>query len=307
MKLEKVKKTKTKAKVPSSGGNLFKKIMAVLLSIAVFAGSYYIISKASADTKDTVEVLRIKAADGLPAESVLTADNLEKYQIIRKEYEKDMVLAENIDDVVEKYTAYYLRNGAILHYDEFGYEKPLKNEWIYKYRNEEIADKEILTIPFNYLESGGDILTPGDSIRIRIKYEIEEIIYEEAYDIEGEPYTLPGKAVKKEVMEDLFDCIVVTDMLNSKGHSIYEVYREVLRYPESERQRLLKSSDFMNNIVPKTLVLAATEKQVEKYMQYKSNSKGILITLLPRDEDSIILDMRQTLEAEVKVWLENQK
>jgi hypothetical protein len=231
---------------------------------------------------------------------------LEKYPIIRKEYTQDMVLAENIDDVLEKYTMYYLRNGAFLHYDEYGSEKPLKNEWIYRYRNESIADKEILTIPFNYLESGGDILTPGDSIRIRIKYEVEEIEIEEGYDFEGEPYSRPGKPFKKEVTEDLFDSIVVTDMLNSKGHSIYEVYREVLRYPESERQKLLKSSDFMNSIVPKTLVLAATDKQVEKYMQYKSNSKAIQITLLPRDERSIILDL-PILEQEMRVWLENQK
>jgi len=267
---------------------------------------YLLISKASADTKEIEEVLRIKAKDGLPAESVLTLENLEKYTIVRKEHRPDMVPAANIDDVLEKYTTYYMRNGAILHYDEYISEKPLKNEWIYKYRNESIADKEILTIPFNYLESGGDILTPGDSIRIRIKYEVEEVEIDEGYDFEGEHYAQPGKPVKKEVTEDLFDSIVVTDMLNSKGHSIYEVYREVLRYPESERQKLLKSSDFINNIVPKTLVLAATAKQVEKYMQYKSSSKAILITLLPRDENSIILDL-PILEQEMKGWLENQK
>jgi len=306
MKLEKVKKTKNKSKVPSSSGNLFKKILAVLLSIAVFSGSYMLISKASADTKEVEEVLRIKAKDGLPAESVLTMDNIEKYTIVRKEHTADMVPAANIEDVLEHYTTYFMRNGAILHYDEYIREKPLKNEWIYRYRNQEIADKEILTIPFNYLESGGDILTPGDSIRIRIKYEVEEVEIEEGYDFDGEYYSRPGKPAKREVTEDLFDSIVVTDMLNSKGHSIYEVYREVLRYPESERQKLLKSSDFMNNIVPKTLVLAATDKQVEKYMHYKSSSKGILITLLPRDENSIILDL-PILEQEMRVWLENQK
>jgi hypothetical protein len=307
MKLEKVKKTKTKSKVPSSGSNLFKKILAVLLSIVVFSGSFLLISKASADTKEVEEVLRIKAKDGrLPAESVLTMDNIEKYQIIRKEYTQDMVLAIDLEDVLEKYTAYYLRNGAILHYDEISDLKPLKNEWIYKYRNEDIADKEILSIPFSYLESGGDILTPGDRVRIRLKYEVEETEIAEGYDSDGEYYYRAGKPVKKEVTEDLFESIEVKDMLNSKGHSIYEVYREVLRYPESERQKLLRSSDFINNIVPKTLVLAATDNQVLKYMQFKSSSKGILITLLPRDESSTILDI-PILEEAMRVWLENQK
>jgi len=301
MKLDKVKKTKTKV---SSRASLFKKIVSVVLSIAVFSGSYYIINKAGADAKDTVEVLRVSAKDGLPAQSVFTEENLEKYQIIRKEYTQDMMLADNLDYVLEKYTTQYMRNGAILHIDEYNNEKLKKNEWIY---DESLYGKEILTIPFNYLESGGDILTPGDRVRIRIKYEIEETEFEEDIDIWGEPYSRPVKQVKVEKIDTLFDDIIVTDMLNSKSHSIYEVYREVLRYPESERQRLLKSNDFMNNIIPKALVVAATDKEANKYMQYKSSSKGILITILPRDRDSIILDQLPTLEAEVGVWLENQK
>ena len=306
MKLEKVKNTKSKNKMPT-GKNLFKKIVAVLLSIAVFSGSYYIINRASAATKDTVEVVRVKAKDGIPKEAVLTNENLEVYSIIRKEYTTDMVLAEDIEEALEKYTTNNLRNGAILHFDEFGAEKPLKNIWLYKDFNEEIIDKEVLYVPFNYLESGGDILTPGDKVRIRIKYEIEETEIEEGIDEEGEPYSRPGKTVKVEANELLFDSIVVADMLNSKGHSIYELYREVLRYPESERQRLLKSSDFLNSIIPKTLVLAADSEQVDKYMEYISSKKAILITLLPRDDNSTILDRDEAFKAEVEGWLENQK
>ena len=300
MKLEKVKKTKTKTKVPS-GRNLFKKIVAVLLSIGVFAGAYYFIYTTSEAARDTVDVLRVKNKDGLPAEAVITEGDVERYSVIRKEYNRDMVLAEDIEDVLEKYTTHYLRNGAVLHHDEYSTEKPLINEWIYY--SEEIAGKEILTIPFNYLESGGDILTPGDKIRIRIKYEKEA---EEEPEYE-DGYWAPTKKDKTEVTEILFDSIVVADMLNSKGHSIYEVYREVLRYPESERQKLLKSSDFMSNIVPKSLALAAAPDEVNRYMQYKSSSKGILITILPRDRESTILDQLPTLQKEIETWLENQK
>ena len=311
MKLEKVKKTKTKSKM-TSGRNLFKKIFAVLLSIGVFAGSYHFISIISADFKETEEVLRIKAKEGLPSEKVITIDDVERYKIIRKEYTSDMVRSEDLEEVLEKFTTNNLRHGAILHYDEYSTEKTPKNVWTYPDYNPEIADKEILIIPFNYLESGGDILTPGDKVRIRVKYEAEkdtEEDYEEYYgdDPYYTPTYTPAKKEKIEVTEILFDSIVVADMLNSKGHSIYEVYREVLRYPESERQKLLKSKDFMNNIVPKSLALAATPEDVNRYMQYKSNSKGILITLLPRDRNSTILDQLPTLEKEIEVWLDNQK
>jgi len=300
MKLEKVKKTKSKSKVPA-GRNLFKKVMAVLVSIAVFGGSVYFIREALAITQDTIAVLRVKAKDGIPAETVLTEENLEKYEIIRKEYSKDMVLAEHIEYVLEKYTVSNLRSGAILHIDEYGDVKPKKNEWLYG-----LKEKEGLTIPYNYLESGGDILTPGDRVRIRVKYEVEETEdAEDSYYLD-ETYSSPTVKGKKEVTDVLFDSIEVADMLNNKGHSIYEVYREVLRYPESERQRLLKSDSFMSNIIPKSLVLAATEEEASKYMQYRSNSIAILITLLARDENSIILDL-PILQTEMEVWLENQK
>ncbi|MCL1975594.1 MAG: hypothetical protein FWG61_05470 [Firmicutes bacterium] len=308
MKLEKVKNTRSKTKLPSRR-NLFKKVTAVVVSIAFFIGSYYIIHTASAAATDTITVLRIKAKDGVPAEAALIMDDLEKYDIIRKEYRQEMVLAEDLEDVLEKYTTHYLRNAAILYYDEITIESPRKNEWLYMYLNEGISDKEILSIPFNYLESGGDILTPGDMVRIRVKYEAEEP--EENYNsyIEEEEnyYRAQAKTNKVEVTAVLFDSIEVTDMLNNKGHSIYEVYREILRYPESERQKLLKSSNFISSIIPKTLVLAATSEQAERYMQYKSSSKGILITLLPRERESTILDQLPILRMEMEIWSGNQK
>jgi hypothetical protein len=315
MKLEKVKKTKTK--VPS-GRNLFKKIVAVLLSIAVFCGAYYVISEAGRITRETEDVVRIKAPDGIPERSVITLTNVEKYTIVQKELKPDMVLYKDLNDVLEKYTTNYLRNEAILHYDEVSIENTRKNEWTYPTNNGtipahmpliavDLAGKEILTIPYNYLESGGDILTPGDSVRIRVRYEMEEMIYEEGYEEDGNYYKRPAGVVTKEETATLFDSIVVTDMLNSKGHSIYEVYREVLRYPDSERQRLLKSKDFIGSIVPKTLVVVVSAEEAKDYMQYIASKKAMMITILPRNEDTIILDMTPALKAEVGVWLENQK
>ena len=304
MKLEKIK-TGKKTKLPA-GRNLAKKIISVVLSILVFFGAYFIISKEARATRETVEVVRIRATDGLPKDTVLTEENLEKYQIIEKEHTKDMLLYDEIEDALQKYTANYLRNGAILHRDEYTEEKPQKNPWIYLENNEQLDDKEVLTIPFNYLESGGDILTPGDKVKIRVRCETEVEDTIEEIDMFGESH-YSTRTRTLEINEILFDRITVTDMLNSKSRSIFEVYQEVLRYPESERQRLLKSSEFMNNIVPKSLVILATREEVEKYMEYKNKNKDILITILPRDNNSIILDFQPALEAEVQKWLDGQK
>ncbi len=304
MKLDKVKPSKSK--MPGNR-NLLKKIVAVLVSVLVFVGALVIINNANTAAKNTVAVIQVKAADGIPEKAVITQENIAKYDIIRKEFTDDMVLADEMDQVLNKYATHYLRKGSILHKDEIIEEKPLKNEWLYTMDDEE----EVLTIPYNYLESGGDILTPGDRIRVRVMYLVDAPPADgsEGTQNPNEFSASDSERDKITKVETLFDSIEVMDMLNSSSHSIYEVYREVLRLPENQRQVVLKSPDFIKSIVPKSLVLAATSEQVNNFIQYKnaSGNKSILVTILARAENSIILDQLPTLQKEIETWLERQK
>ena len=292
-----------KSKIPR-GKNLYKKIMAAFISIAVFIVSFFIINRASLAARNTISVLRVKAADGIPERAVITRDNIVKYDIIEKEFSKDMFGADAIDEVVNKFATHYLRDGSILHKDEIIDDIPLKNEWLYNM----VEDEEVLTIPYNYLDSGGDILTPGDRIRVRVIYEENappgDDSYEEAF---YSPYGGDDRA-KITRTEILFDSIEVKDMLNGSSHSIYEVYREVLRLPENQRQKVLKSSEFIKSIIPKSLVLSASSDHIDKYIQYKNatGNKSLLVTILARQENTIILDQLPTLQKEIEMWLEKQ-
>jgi len=305
MKLGNIKNGKNK--IPR-GKNLLKKIAAALISLAVFLVSFMIISKAGSAAKNTVSVLRVKAADGIPERAVISRENIVKYDIIEKEHGKDMFAADEIDAVINKYATHYLRDGAILYRDEVIDEIPLKNEWLYSM----IEDEEVLTIPYNFLESGGDILTPGDRIRVRVIYEETQASDAKSNDEPPtENYYSPysgDNRIKITRTEILFDSIEVKDMLNSSSHSIYEVYREVLRLPENQRQKVLKSSEFIKSIVPKSLILSATSEQIEKYIQYKNatGNKSLLVTILARQENTIILDQLPTLQKEIEMWLEKQ-
>jgi len=292
-----------KSKIPR-GKSLYKKITAALISIAVFLISFFVINRASLAAKNTVSVLRVKAADGIPERAAITKDNLVKYDIIEKEYSKDMYGADAIDEVINKFATHYLRDGSILHKDEVVDEIPLKNEWLYNMA----FDEEVLTIPYNYLDSGGDILTPGDRIRVRVIYE-ENAAPGEApsNDTYYSPFSSDDRA-KITRTEILFESIEVKDMLNGGSHSIYEVYREVLRLPENQRQKVLKSSEFIKSIIPKSLVLSASSDQIDKYIQYKNatGNKSLLVTILARQENTIILDQLPTLQKEIEMWLEKQ-
>lgn len=283
----------------SPNRKLFKKIMALLFSLAVIIVSFYVLNNANQAAKDTIEVLRVKQEGGLPAQSVLTDKNVEKYSIIKKEYTKDMILSEDLPNITNKLTKYFIRNGSILYIDQLTDEKPQKNEWLYQMNDE----SEALTLPYNYLEAGGDILMPGDRVRIRVSYEDKESSATNPNDVFSRPSQ--DKIIKTEV---LFESIVVKDMLNANSRSIYEVYKEVLKLSEDKRQEVMKSQEFLKNIQPRALLLEGSREQINKYAKYKGlDGQTLLITILSRNQSDVILDQLPTLQSEVESWLDKMK
>ncbi|MCX7711682.1 MAG: flagellar biosynthesis protein FlgA [Clostridia bacterium] len=280
------------------GSQFPKKLFAILISIAVILGSFFFLNNASKAAQDTVEVVRIKSSDGIPAKTVITKEDLEMYSLIRKEFKEDMVT--NLEDAVNKYSLYFLRGKTILYKDQFSAEKPLKNEWMYFLEK----SGEVLTIPYNYLECAGDILTPGDNVKIRVAY--DETTTESRDADPSSPGYGREKTVRK--VDTLFESITVKDLLNSKGHSIYEVYKEVLKLNESKRQEVMKSSDFLDSILPKSLVLEGSTAQVDNYAKYKNKKEiSFTITLLSRKDNKNIMDQLPTVAKEIESWISEKK
>lgn len=279
----------------SPGKKFFKKMLAVIFAIVVIVVSYILLSNADKAATDTVEVLRVRSREGIPAFVVMTEDKIEKYNIIRKEYTEDMILAEDISTILNKFTKYYLRQSSILYKDQFTDEKPLRNEWLYE-MNEE---NEVLTLPYNILECGGDILMPGDRVRIRVSYEVDATLNPSSVgsanpnsgDTPNHVVTMTrGKTIQTDI---LFESIVIKDMLNANSQSIYEVYQEVIKLDEDARQEIMKSDDFLKNIQPRALLLEGTKAQMNKFSEYNAYSgKSFLITILSRADSDVILDLR---------------
>ncbi|MGG4554458.1 hypothetical protein MKX50_05460 [Paenibacillus sp. FSL W8-0186] len=277
----------------SPNKKLFKKILALLFSIVVIVVSFIVLNNANEAAKDTVEVLKVSQSGGIPAYVALTDKQIKKYAIIRKEYTEDMILAEDLPSVTDKFTKYYLRDGSILYKDQLMEEKPLQNEWLYELGEEH----EVLTLPYNFLEAGGDILMPGDKVRIRVSFE------QEVPDSSGNPNAFVSTRTQMKT-EVLFDSIEVRDMLNSSSHSIYEVYKEVLKLSEDKRQEVMKSNDFLKSIQPRSLLLEGTREQIDKFAKYNGyDGKKYLITILSRKNSQVILDQLPTLQREVESWI----
>ncbi|NLP13969.1 MAG: flagellar biosynthesis protein FlgA [Clostridium sp.] len=277
-----------------TGRRFPKRFFAVVISITIIIAAFVVLSNADNAAKDTIDIIRVRPSEGISANTLVTENMIEKYSIIQKEYNEDMVTYDRRDEVLNKYTLYYLRGKSPVFADQLTTEKPLKNEWLY-----ELDEKnEVLTLPYNYLNCGGDILTPGDVVRIRVAYNVT---------VTGSTDDYPGFAAQEEQrkLEVLFDKITVRDLLNGKGHSIYEVYKEVLKLSEEQRQKVMKSNEFMENILPKALILEGTKEQADKYAKFSDDGEArFTITILSRKNNQNIMDQLPTIEKEVESWIQ---
>ena len=276
------------------GSQFPKRFFAVVLCILVIAAAFIVINNANKDARDTVDIIRVKSSGGIPAKTVVTESQLEKYSIIKKELREDMLTYDKINQVKDKYTLYFLRGKSPIYLDQLTEEKPIKNEWLYQLDE----NSEVLTLPYDYLQCGGDIVTPGDTVRIRV-----------AYNTEKPAAGGYGGTEKERKLEILFDKITVRDMLNGKGHSIYEVYKEVLKLSEQKRQDVMKSAEFMENILPKSLVLEGTRADADRFARFNVKEEGtaFTITILSRKNNSNIIDQLPTTEKEIESWIQAKK
>jgi len=117
--------------------------------VAVIIGSFIYLNSVNDSAKDTVDIVVVKASGGIPANTLITKDNIGKYSIIRKEFNDDMITYDKVDSILNKYSLYYLRNGAPIYYDQLTDEKPRDTEWLYDLEE----NYEVLTIKYDYLNA----------------------------------------------------------------------------------------------------------------------------------------------------------
>jgi len=295
-----------KKKEKGLGGNkrVIVKIITVALSILALVITFRYMNIVADRTQRTVEVARVKSnlkTTGIITYEMISKDNVEAYSLIEKEYDQaSMVLWEDVEEIYNKYAAHFIRKATVLYKDQLIDEKPAS----YIPLEELPEDEELLTFPYNSSKAAGNILMPGDRVRIRISYEAERRV--EPSDLENPN---ARSSTEKYLQTDIiFDSIIITDMLNSNNNSIYAVYQEAMRLDETQRLEMMKSSDFLSAVKPKALLLAATEEDVQNYAKYEAMSGTILITGLRREEGTIDWGiMPMMIENEVGSWTDAVK
>lgn len=275
------------------------KITAILAVIVVVIVLFNFWSSYS--LRQTVDIVKLETA--VPQDGRVMQDNMVKDKMLKEEYEKQgvyklsdgserrsIILWEDRERLKNNaYASYYIRQGTPLYWDALTKETPKKYSYLYK------MDGELLKIGLD-AEEFGQMLVPGDKINVRASYTETN-------------YTLPSEsefALKQQLgIQDantvtrnvkLFNSVVVLDILNSKGDSIFDIYYRLLSLPKSKQQEVVATKEFKDTVKPSDILLNVTPEEADYYMMVSGKNPEFLMTLLPRSSGNLITEALNELQ-----------
>lgn len=287
-------------KVKTQGSTKFKtRIIGILLSLALIVFVIIMSIISSAEARKTVTVVKLKDDVSISANSLITEDMIESYEMYYKEYKnygtmdgfsdgkvRSTIVTWADKDIVvgKRYAAYYLREGTLLFWDSTLSDQTRKNSYLYSMTG------ELLNINMNTVTDFGDMVVPGDTLNIRATYtkKYYNLPDEEAYKVAGGEGYEDGIEVTQTSM--LFSEVTILDMLNSAGNSIFDIYYDYISATKQEQAALLQDEAFLQSVTPSSILLEASPEEVEHYMELQSAGATYQITLLARDGSSTIVD-----------------
>ena len=255
----------------------------------------------SAALKDVVYIATLK--ESLPKNGVISSvDQFERIEMMAMEYQRQAVITredgtqrrevllwDDLDRILETgaYADVYIPAGRPVYYSDLSLTGTQKTSYLYT------MDGELLKLDITGNEFGR-MIVPGDKLNVRVTYETNDytLLSEEQYQSMMESGADIDKTIQ--VTEMLFSEMRVLDMLNGNGESVFDLYYEMLSYPEAERAELINSDDFKARVEPTNILISVTAEEAERYL--RTSGGTYQVTLLPRDGTSEILDALDELQ-----------
>ena len=297
-------------KVSANNANKARnRVVGVILALLVIVFVSVLTAISAAENKKTITVVRLKGDTPIAANTMITEDLVESYDMYYKEYQQygtmkfsdgttrsTIVTWEDRDLIIgQRYAAYYLRGGTVLFWDSTIKDQTRKNSYLYS------MSGELLNINMNTVSDFGDMVVPGDTLNIRATYSKTnyDLSDEEAYKL---AYANGSNInnVETTVIEPLFEEVAILDMLNSGGNSIFDIYYDYISMTKAEQAAALEDSNFLQSVVPASILLEVTSEEVEHYMEMQSAGATYQITLLPRSSSSSIIDSLNDIQNAIK-------
>ena len=235
----------------SNASNILINIVAVILFVLL------IVILVALNNRKMKTIGIVQAKTDIYVNTLITADNIQEYKISQMEYDNAVnkyLLWEDHEDCLNKYAAIATKANGYIYKGDYKESKPVKNAYFSRLSDDDL----VVTLPYDY-SIFGNLITPGDEVKVNAVYKNKEVSTQEDFKELADVDTIMTSVT-------IFEKLVIIDMLNSSGNSIYDYYTDLLNMSLEEREATLKDDDFIKNVSPKSLVLSV--KNTDEFKTY---------------------------------------
>jgi hypothetical protein len=283
MKLFKNKRNENK--VYSTSLNKSKNLIPTIVVGAITALVIAWVAITGRKAEETVSVVMVKSP--MYKNEVMTEDNMMEYKMIRAEFEKysikrddgtvyqRLLLWKDREKAINTFAAYPIQKETLLETRSLIISRVDNTDSVlYSFPAKEIVE---LSVGGSELNSFKTFLQPGD--RVNVDAIFTERITKQKDDGFGGTTT---EDVEVSKTEPVFTGIMIADIINGQGQSVLDIYQKYNSATVQEQVALDSSDEFREKTEPKTLLIALTPDEKDRYYQYLSKNGSTFRISLPQ-------------------------
>lgn len=268
---------------PSKNQN--KKNMYIIITVLITALLITWVYSMGRKAEETVQVCM--TSQSIYKNQVVTESMLQPYDMLKGEFEKfstvqsdgtkkrRVLLWEERGMIINTFAAYPLQANNYCEYRSFIKSRVDNSDSVlYSFPGKEIVPLEVDS---NELQAFKTFLQPGDRVNVTALFSQKEKITED--DGFGGTTT---QTVETFRTETVFKDIMIADLINSTGESILDIYADYRDKTVYQQAQLDASQTFQDSVEPKTLLVALSPDELDRYFYYLSKSQVEFRMSLPQ-------------------------
>lgn len=265
--------------------NQSKKNMYIIATVLITALLITWVYSMGRKAEETVQVCM--TSQSIYKNQVITESMLQPYDMLKGEFEKfatvqsdgtkkrRIILWNERNMILNTFAAYPLQANNYCEYRSFIKSRVDNSDNVlYSFPGKEIVPLEVGSIE---LQAFKTFLQPGDRVNVTAIFSQKENVIEDD-GLGGTTRT----QLETFRTETVFNDILIADLINSSGESILDIYADYRDKTVYQQAQLDSSQTFKDSVEPKTLLVALTPEEKERYYYYLSKSQVEFKMSLPQ-------------------------
>ncbi len=279
------KKSESASSLNRLGVNKVRSGLTIFFILLITGGLIYWVWFTGKKAEETVTVTMLKSP--MYRNQIFTEDDLMPYDMLKGEFDKysirnkngtvtqRLVLWDDHSKVIGYFAAYPIMGETLLEYRSLVKERTDNSDSVlYNFPGKEIVQ---LNVSAQDLTAFKALIQPGDKINV-------DAIYSEKDKVQvADGY---GGTTVEEVevykSEPLFTNILIADMINNSGESVLDMFANYNNLTTFEQANLDNSEEWKTKTEPKSLLVALSPDEKERYNKFLSKSNITFKVSLPQ-------------------------